>query len=274
MATPRLPDPYAAPSRRAIAFGLDFIALQLLFIAAAIAWESAGIRPPGYVPAAIVAAYLGLLPATPLQGTFGKRLAGIRIADLSGKRIGLGRSLLRLVLFVPSIGLAGMGFVAAAFTRRRQALHDLGAGTLVVRLDATPEALAPDPPPMWWFNRLGLALVVGFVSLVLYMFVQVYQDRRMREHTMALVANVRPYQEEVARALDSQSPMPVANKLPRHARAMAARPDGAIVVEVADELLPGARFVFRPVKNAKGEVMWTCRAENARPTHLPAWCRP
>ena len=75
----------------------------------------------------------GAQPATPLQATLGKRMLGLRIADAAGRRIGLVRSFARMVLWVPSIAMAGAGFLLAAFTARRQALHDLAAGTFVVK---------------------------------------------------------------------------------------------------------------------------------------------
>ena len=125
-----------------------------------------------------------------------------------------------------------------------------------------------------WFNRIGIAVAIGVVALIAHTFLQVYDDRRARERTQALLADAQPYQAEVVRALQSRAPMPVARKLPRHASAMNARADGTIVIEVSDDKMPGARMTLRPSTNAKGEPMWTCTAEKIRPALLPAWCRP
>jgi hypothetical protein len=117
-------------------------------------------------------------------------------------------------------------------------------------------------------------MAIGVVALVAYTFLQVYDDRRARERTQALLADAQPYQAEVVRALQSRAPMPVAQKVPRHASAMSARADGTISIEVSDDKMPGARITLRPSTNAKGEPMWTCAAEKIRPGLLPAWCRP
>jgi hypothetical protein len=122
-------------------------------------------------------------------------------------------------------------------------------------------------------NRIGLAIVAVVVAVVGHTFFQVYGDRRDREQAQALLSGAEPYKAEVARAVQTSAAMPAAKALPRHARAMSARPDGTIVIEVADELFAGGRLTLRPVTNAKGEVMWTCSAEKIRPALLPAWCR-
>jgi uncharacterized RDD family membrane protein YckC len=61
------------------------------------------------------------------QVTFGKRIVGILVVDVDGGRPSFGRSLLRAVAQFTVIG-----YLVAAFTKRRQALHDLLASTVVV----------------------------------------------------------------------------------------------------------------------------------------------
>ena len=77
-------------------------------------------------------AYFVLCHGTAGQ-TLGKRLLGARVLDESGAPIGylwaLGRSLATIVATVPF----GIGFVMAGFRRDRRGLHDLLAGTRVVR---------------------------------------------------------------------------------------------------------------------------------------------
>jgi uncharacterized RDD family membrane protein YckC len=77
-------------------------------------------------------AYFVLCHGTAGQ-TLGKRLLGARVLDESGAPIGylraLGRSLATIVATVPF----GIGLVMAGFRRDRRGLHDLLAGTRVVR---------------------------------------------------------------------------------------------------------------------------------------------
>ncbi len=75
--------------------------------------------------------------------TFGKRLLGIRVVDLSGHRLQFSqiaiRNLLRAVDILP--GLYLVGGVAALLSRRGQRLGDLAANTVVVRV---PKMEQPD----------------------------------------------------------------------------------------------------------------------------------
>lgn len=88
----------------------------------------------GLVLAIVVALLnLGVLPG--LTGfTIGKWAAGLRILRENGLEIGIGRALLRHFVGYPlSFLTLGLGFLAVAFTSRGRGLHDLIAGTIVVR---------------------------------------------------------------------------------------------------------------------------------------------
>src|SRR5258705_1912700 len=88
----------------------------------------------GLVLAIIVAGLnLGVLPG--LTGfTVGKWAAGLRILQQNGAEIGIGRAFLRHFVGYPvSFFTLGLGFLIAAFTSRGRGLHDLIAGTVVVR---------------------------------------------------------------------------------------------------------------------------------------------
>lgn len=78
---------------------------------------------------------LGVLPG--LTGlTLGKWATGLRILKGDGTEIGIGRAFLRHFVGYPvSFLTLGLGFVAAAVTPRGRGLHDLIAGTIVVRED-------------------------------------------------------------------------------------------------------------------------------------------
>jgi len=65
--------------------------------------------------------------------TLGKRLAGIRVTDLTGKRISFGRASLRFVAKIIAIAPVGLGFLVILFNKHRRGLHDLLARTLVLQ---------------------------------------------------------------------------------------------------------------------------------------------
>jgi uncharacterized RDD family membrane protein YckC len=78
-------------------------------------------------------AYYILLESSPWQGTVGKKVLGLKVTDTDGERISIARAVGRYFgHFVSTIILFG-GYLFPLFTEKRQALHDLLAGTLVVR---------------------------------------------------------------------------------------------------------------------------------------------
>ena len=75
----------------------------------------------------------GLLPG--LTGlTLGKWAAGLRIKRVDEGNIGIGRALVRHFIGYPlSLVTLGLGFLLAAVTVQGRGLHDIIAGTIVVR---------------------------------------------------------------------------------------------------------------------------------------------
>jgi uncharacterized RDD family membrane protein YckC len=74
--------------------------------------------------------YHAKLESSVMQATVGKWILRIRVTDVQGNRIGFGRATGRYFGKWLSYWLLCVGFVAAAFTRKQQALHDLMANTL------------------------------------------------------------------------------------------------------------------------------------------------
>ena len=67
------------------------------------------------------------------QATLGKRAVGIIVTDLDGKPISFGKANSRYWSKIISGLILGIGYLMAAFTRRRQALHDFMSGCLVIK---------------------------------------------------------------------------------------------------------------------------------------------
>jgi|ERR1051326_7363773 uncharacterized RDD family membrane protein YckC len=77
--------------------------------------------------------YEALLTSSSWQGTVGKRVLRLKVTDEAGNRIGFGRSTGRFFAKLLSYLLFYIGFIIAAFTDRKRALHDMIAGTLVMK---------------------------------------------------------------------------------------------------------------------------------------------
>lgn len=77
--------------------------------------------------------YFAKMESSPKQATFGKRSLGIKVTDLEGRRISFGRATGRhFAKFISELGYF-IGYIMIAFTKKKQGLHDIIAGTLVVK---------------------------------------------------------------------------------------------------------------------------------------------
>lgn len=108
---------------------------------------SAFVLTAGYVAVGVVA-FLNFVVVAGLSGrTLGKWLAGLRVVRKDGERLGYARSLVRHVIGYALTALTlGLGFLLAAFNSRGRALHDLVAGTVVVRSRAARTPPRPARP--------------------------------------------------------------------------------------------------------------------------------
>jgi uncharacterized RDD family membrane protein YckC len=78
--------------------------------------------------------YFAVMESSVRQATFGKSVMSLRVTDDGGRRISFGRATGRFFAKIVS-GMVPLliGYIMAAFTEKKQALHDLIAGTLVLR---------------------------------------------------------------------------------------------------------------------------------------------
>ncbi len=106
------------------------------------------------LPLAMSALYFGLFHASAKQATLGKMAVGIKVVRTDGSRISVGRGIGRYFGFLLSSLTIFIGFLMAAFTERKQALHDMICDTLVV------DKWAYTDHPEWQQHKLGTVTVV------------------------------------------------------------------------------------------------------------------
>jgi uncharacterized RDD family membrane protein YckC len=136
---------YAGFFRRAMAALID---LSLFWvgagaIASLVTWTAdilrsdvyATILPVGYLGLLATASWLydALLTSSARQATLGKLAMRLLVQDSRGHRLSFSRATARFFARYPSWLLLGIGFLMQPFTRKRRALHDMIAGTVVVR---------------------------------------------------------------------------------------------------------------------------------------------
>ena len=84
--------------------------------------------------------YRTIFEASKAQGTVGKIVFGLAVTDLNLQRIGYGKANARFWSRILSSWILFAGFIMAAFTKKKQALHDMIAGTVVVKKARIPAA--------------------------------------------------------------------------------------------------------------------------------------
>jgi uncharacterized RDD family membrane protein YckC len=143
---------YAGFWRRVAAFIIDGLLLSAVTVplSLAIGGEdayTAGSTTASSISTAISWLYYALMESSARQATLGKMALGIIVTDLEGRRIGFGKATGRYFAKILSALIIGIGFLMVAFTEKKQGLHDMLAGTLVVKGAPSPAQAIPPPPP-------------------------------------------------------------------------------------------------------------------------------
>jgi uncharacterized RDD family membrane protein YckC len=78
--------------------------------------------------------YHALMESSEWQATLGKKVLGLVVTDMAGRRVSFGRATGRhFAKIITNMVPAFIGYIMAGFTERKQALHDMIAGCLVLR---------------------------------------------------------------------------------------------------------------------------------------------
>ena len=142
--TPTADVEYAGFWKRLLAFVVDLGVTTLIFFALAVILPillgpRLGIPSGGVILASGVATWLvvtwlywAIMESSYRQSTVGKDLVGIAVTDGKGNRISFGKATLRYFGKIASVPPALAGFLMIGLTARKQGLHDLISGSLVV----------------------------------------------------------------------------------------------------------------------------------------------
>ncbi len=119
---------YAGFWIRFVAFIIDSVFVGLLMGVAVL------ISGPGFFLGLVIPwLYEALMLSSEPQATLGKMVLGITVTDIYGQRLTFGRATGRHFAKFLSALIFCIGFIMAAFTEKKQALHDMLAGTVAIR---------------------------------------------------------------------------------------------------------------------------------------------
>ncbi len=113
-----------------------------------------------------LALYYALMHASSLQATLGKLAVGIKVTDEDGQRITFWRGFGRYFAYLLSSIVLLIGYLMAAFTDRKRALHDMICSTLVV--DKWAYTAHPERQRQELGTVTVVTLVIGAVGVLAY----------------------------------------------------------------------------------------------------------
>jgi uncharacterized RDD family membrane protein YckC/Tfp pilus assembly protein PilE len=284
---------YAGFWKRLVASLIDSFILGAFGFVIGLAYGIVVAPPPGEVDSTFLLlqfalgvlgfVYFAWFESSSAQATWGKQALGIKVTDEAGERQSFGRALGRNLLKIVSYLVLFVGFLMAGWTRRKQALHDMLSGSLIVNAAAL-RAGAVEAPGAASRISTGAALGIALASIFVGVFVigvlaaiaiPQYQDyvtrARLAEtysHGMAAARLVGDFYEKRAdipdtlEALDYSAPPGFQVSLdPTNGVVTARHASGTVVLTFT----PSAR---------NGKVQWHCDPGELRRNQTGSICPP
>jgi uncharacterized RDD family membrane protein YckC/type II secretory pathway pseudopilin PulG len=220
--------------------------------------------------------YYALMESSPSQATLGKMALGIKVVDMQGNRISFLRATGRLLGKILSSLILSIGYIMAAFTSRKQALHDLMADCLVINKDAAPDQVGQ--PVATGGAGIIIALVIAAViavpviGILAAVALPAYQDYTVRARVYEAIVVGRKATE----LIDSY----VAKHNVRPDSTQAVTPESEYVESIAIDREGAVRVALNIPPIEQGVIIlspqeqgWACSAENVDDRYLPRECR-
>lgn len=259
-----------------ILIGLMSLVVIVVFALALGAEQAASSALPSLLILVLGQGYHAYFVSSPKMATPGKRLCGLYVTDLEGRRLGFGHALLRNVAAALSYLTLYIGFMMAGFTERKQALHDKIAGTLVHR---QPESGAGG---VVIAVVIGVFFMVALTGILAAIAIPAYQDYIVRAKVAGVLAEVAPVKTQVMEYAVKNQAWPTdwdqlgaGNPVERfspNTRSIATNvflaEDGVIVVDLR-------------IRNKEGQLQlapspegaWTCSAAGDIQRYVPMACK-
>lgn len=270
---------YAGFWRRGAASLIDGILLFIPNIAVTFGMQGKPVLA-SLITIAISCLYFAGCHGSPMQATPGKKAFGIKVTGLEGERISYGRAIGRYFATWISSIILGIGYLMAAFTDRKRALHDMIAGTLVVNGKAEPEEVAagggtmPITGGVWAI--IALLFFVPFVlGILAAIAIPAYQDYTIRAKVYEVIIATTPLRAEIQEAYAKKEPYKAGRReiASQNAESVEVDSSGEMVITFPQKLGGGGALVYTPKTDAAGAMTWRCYTRGMPEKYLPAVCR-
>jgi uncharacterized RDD family membrane protein YckC/Tfp pilus assembly major pilin PilA len=232
--------------------------------------------------------YFALMESSSKQATVGKMALGLKVVDEQGERIGFGRATGRHFGKLISSLIIGIGFLMAAWTRKRQCLHDILASSLVVRNSASTEEIASgaEAPPVTGIAIAGVIAAAFFViaipviGILAAIAIPAYQDYTVKAKISAAIISAEPAKAAVERYYATNEAAPATLKdagfiitpSPTVRDISINAETSAIEIEFAFSPVDGQSIYFVPEVGDDKKITWTCSSD-IKTKLLPMSCQ-
>lgn len=227
----------------------------------------------------ITVSYYILMESGEDGATLGKRWLNIKIIDASGNQLTITRALARLILRVFSFALLTLGFLIQPFTRRKQAMHDLLAHTVVVRENESRKISI-----MATLLVLFMALMVPVLAIFSTAGLPVFQQRIQKVQMNHGVRAGKEASLAVARFYRNNGRVPAAigdtgtkiRTSPHVAGIEINQQNGELTVVFSETVRKNIRnkhLIFSPTLAADQSISWKCHSADIEMQYLADICK-
>ncbi len=233
--------------------------------------------------------YFALMESSSSQATLGKKLLGIKVTDIYGQPIGFGQATGRHFAGFISYITFSIGYLMAAFTSRKQALHDMIASTLVVNARYGPSQIKVASENPGTGMSVGgiiaivfLVLLIPIAGILAAIAIPAYQDYTIRARVHQALAETSHIQPAITAHATETGYWP--NTLQQAGideelinnefYQVKIETDGAYqVIFKQPTIIFDKRLNFVPQLSVSGDYEWKCGSNDLKTTYLPSQCK-
>ncbi|MFT3913572.1 MAG: RDD family protein [Anaeromyxobacteraceae bacterium] len=205
--------------------------------------------------------YSALMESSAQQATLGKKALGLAVETADGRRLSFGRATGRFFAKILSAIPLELGFVVAAFTDRKRALHDYVAGTAVVQRRAAGTGGIVAAVLGGLFVLIAVAGIVAAIAIPNFVKHQLGAKRAEAPRNLgALALAERRHAEAGGGVVQLSIP---ADQTPGTAKHAWSAEDRALAAELGWDVEPATYFVYQVAaeQDEDGNVAWAACAE-------------
>jgi len=218
--------------------------------------------------------------ASARMATPGKRLCGLYVTDIEGHRLPFGRAAWRHVAASLSYLTLYIGFIMAGFTQRKQALHDMVAGTLVHRQPGGSAVVVI-------VVFVAAFLLVAVMGILAAIAIPAYQDYTIRAKVAGVMSAMSSAKAPVVEHMMNKGSWPTAweqlgpdadpmRQVEEQTRnvveSIRLEAGGAIVAGVKVNRVQG-ELRLTPKRTSESTFEWTCTSSAGIRKYVAASCR-